>query len=83
MARHRMVHEKFARLAERVMLQEPPCMSEADDWESNNRWIDDLVPALDATTSLPALPDAGSERLEHVTDNVPSMTDNTPPMTEA
>lgn len=46
-------------------------MSEADDWESNNRWIDNLVPALDATTSLAALPDAGSERLEHVTDNVP------------
>ncbi len=61
MARHKMVHEKFARLAERVTLQEPPCMSEADDWESNNRWIDDLVPAADATSSLPALPDAASE----------------------
>ena len=56
-----MVHDKFARLATRVTLQEPPCMSEADDWESNNRWIDDLVPPPDATTSLPALPDAGSE----------------------
>lgn len=61
MARHKMVHERFARLAERVTLQEPPCMSDADDWESNNRWIDDLVPVPEPVNSLPTLPDAASE----------------------
>ncbi|BDA44527.1 Serine/threonine-protein kinase TOR [Coccomyxa sp. Obi] len=66
MARHKMVHERFARLAERVTLQEPPCMSDADDWESNNRWIDDLVPPPEPVNSLPTLPDAamnGAARL--------------------
>ena len=56
-----MVHERFTRLAERVTLQEPPCMSDADDWESNNRWIDDLVPTPEPVNSLPTLPDAAGE----------------------
>ena len=36
-------------------------MSDADDWESNNRWIDDLVPVPEPVNSLPTLPDAASE----------------------
>lgn len=37
MARHRMApNAAFARVAGRLLQAEPPCMSEADDWES--RW---------------------------------------------
>ena len=36
MARHRMApHSAFARLSSKLLRHEPPCMSEAEDWESS------------------------------------------------
>ena len=36
MARHRMAsHSAFARLSSKLLHHEPPCMSEAEDWESS------------------------------------------------
>ncbi|KAI3435635.1 hypothetical protein D9Q98_001694 [Chlorella vulgaris] len=40
MARHRMpTHSAFARVASKLLLHEPPCMSEAEDWESSSGFL--------------------------------------------
>ena len=53
MARHKMHHERFARLAMKVEAGEPPCMSAAEDWEAGHRWMDELAPPADAAPLLP------------------------------
>ena len=35
-------------------------MSDAEDWESQNGWMDELAPPPDTNSALPALPDAPS-----------------------
>ena len=60
MARHKMGHEKFARLAAKVTTADPPCMSDAEDWESQNGWMDELAPPPDTSSALPALPESPS-----------------------
>ena len=61
MKRHRMVHEKFSKLGAKMSMQEPPCMSNAEDWESQNGWVDELAPAPVELSSMPSLPDGSSE----------------------
>ena len=61
LARHKMGHDRFARLAAKVTLAEPPCMSEAEDWESQHAWMDELAPPPDTNSALPSIPDAPSE----------------------
>jgi FKBP12-rapamycin complex-associated protein len=40
MGRHRMpTHSAFTRVAGKLLLHEPPCMSEADDWESSSGFL--------------------------------------------
>jgi hypothetical protein len=40
MGRHRMPsHTAFARVAAKLLLHEPPCMSEAEDWESSSGFL--------------------------------------------
>ena len=56
-----MVHERFSRLAAKVTLAEPPCMSEAQDWESQHAWMDELQPPPDTSSALPSIPEAPSK----------------------
>jgi hypothetical protein len=50
-ARHRLSHERFERLAERLLGAEPPCMSDAEDWEGAGGW----APEIDALAEQAAL----------------------------
>jgi hypothetical protein len=58
MQRHKMVHPRFTKLAGKLAMQEPPCMSDAEDWESQHGWVDELVPPPLELASMPSLPDA-------------------------
>ena len=58
MARHRVSHDMFSQLAAKVLTHDPPCMSDAQDWETDNAWLDLLAPPPDPATVLPALPEA-------------------------
>lgn len=60
MQRHKIHHEKFARLAGKLLAHDPPCMSSADDWESSNAWMDELAPPPKPETLMSSLPDAPS-----------------------
>ena len=61
MQRHKIHHEKFARLAAKLLAHDPPCMSEAQDWETSNAWLDTLVPPPRPETLTSSLPDAPGE----------------------
>ncbi|GBF92738.1 hypothetical protein Rsub_05107 [Raphidocelis subcapitata] len=50
-ARHRLSHERFERLAARLLGAEPPCMSDAEDWEGAGGW----APEIDALAEQAAL----------------------------
>ncbi|KAK9806315.1 hypothetical protein WJX72_010074 [[Myrmecia] bisecta] len=65
MAAHKMQHERFTRLCNKLLKHEPPCMSEAEDWESANGWLDQLAPAPTNATAASGQPDAngGVQRL--------------------
>ena len=63
MQRHKIHHEKFARLAGKLLAHDPPCMSSADDWESSNAWMDELAPPPKPETLMSSLPDAPSEQI--------------------
>ena len=52
-----MVHERFNLLAAKVTLHEPPCMSDAEDWEAGHAWVDDLAPPPEPAAALPPMPD--------------------------
>ena len=42
MAKHRMSpHASFTRVAAKLLHHEPPCMSEAEDWESSSGFLAD------------------------------------------
>ena len=48
MGRHRMpAHSAFGRVAGKLLHHEPPCLSEADDWESSSGFLaeEHLAPA--------------------------------------
>ena len=65
-ARHRIQHEWFERLANKVMSAEPPCMSNAEDWESAGGWateIDMLSQTGPAVAPTPAIDPGESESL--------------------
>ena len=68
MQRHKLHHEKFQRLAAKLLTHDPPCMSEAIDWESSNAWMDHLAPPPKPETLSSSLPDAPGEQ------NVPQVT---------
>lgn len=57
MARHKRSHEKFLKLANRIAVADPPCMSSAEDWESQNGWVDELALPSEPDSALPSLPD--------------------------
>lgn len=57
MGRHKMAHERFSLLAAKVTLHEPPCMSDAEDWEVGHSWVDDLAPPPEPAAALPPMPD--------------------------
>ena len=57
MGRHKMAHECFSLLAAKVTLHEPPCMSDAEDWEAGHSWVDDLAPPPEPAAALPPMPD--------------------------
>lgn len=40
--RHRLQHEWYERLTHKMAASEPPCMSDAADWESSNGWAAEL-----------------------------------------
>ena len=61
MARHKRSHEKFLKLANRIAVADPPCMSSAEDWESQNSWVDEMVPPSEPDSNLPSLPDGACE----------------------
>ncbi len=52
-----MSDERFNRVATLLTSGPPPCMSEADDWEGANSWLEELLPPA-TTTSLPCITDA-------------------------
>jgi len=62
MARHRTAHERFSLLAAKVTLREPPCMSDAEDWEAGHGWVDDLAPPPEPAAALPPMPDPSGAR---------------------
>ena len=57
MLRHKKAHDKFAKIAARISMAEPPCMSNAEDWESQNGWVDEMGPPPEPNAHLPSLPD--------------------------
>ncbi len=57
MMRHKKTHDKFAKMAARISTAEPPCMSNAEDWESQNAWVDEMTAPPQPDSSLPTLPD--------------------------
>jgi hypothetical protein len=61
MMRHKKTHDKFAKMATRISMAEPPCMSNAEDWESQNAWVDEMALPPEPDSSLPALPDGTSK----------------------
>ena len=61
MARHKRSHEKFLKLANRIAVADPPCMSSAEDWESQNSWVDEMVLPSEPDSNLPSLPDGACE----------------------
>jgi len=61
-ARHRLQHEWFERLTRKVAASEPPCMSDAADWEaSSSGWAAELELLGEGRAAAPPLPplDAG------------------------
>ena len=65
MARHKRSHEKFMKLANRIAVADPPCMSSAEDWESQNGWVDEMALPAEPDSLLPSLPDGASELHQH------------------
>ena len=63
MMRHKKTHDKFSKMAARISMAEPPCMSNAEDWESQNAWVDEMAPPLEPDPCLPSLPDGTSKLL--------------------
>lgn len=61
MTRHKRMHEKFSKIAARIAMADPPCMSNAEDWESQNGWVDEMGPPPDSDATLPTLPDGARE----------------------
>ena len=61
MARHKRSHEKFLKLANRIAVADPPCMSSAEDWESQNSWVDEMLLPSEPDSNLPSLPDGACE----------------------
>ncbi len=55
--RHKKTHDKFAKMAARISMAEPPCMSNAEDWESQNGWVDEMGPLPEPDIGPPILPD--------------------------
>ena len=55
MLRHKKTHDKFAKMAARISMSEPPCMSNAEDWESQNGWVDEMAlpPEPEASMTIP------------------------------
>lgn len=49
-------HERLQRLLDHLDASVPPCMSEANDWEAIDDWLDELVPTYEAMP-LPGIPD--------------------------
>jgi len=45
-----------------VTLREPPCMSDAEDWEAGHGWVDDLAPPPEPAAALPPMPDPSGAR---------------------
>jgi len=41
-ARHKIHHDWFERLAGRLLGAEPPCMSDAEDWEGAGGWAPEI-----------------------------------------
>lgn len=58
MQRHKTQSDKFTRLAAKLLAHDPPCMSDAQDWESGNAWMDLLAPPPRPETLTSSLPDA-------------------------
>jgi hypothetical protein len=46
--RHRLSHERFERLAGKFLSPEPPCCSDAEDWEDAGGWAAELDAAAEA-----------------------------------
>ncbi len=46
--RHRLSHERFERLAGKFLSPEPPCCSDAEDWEDAGGWAVELDAAAEA-----------------------------------
>ena len=61
MMRHKKTHDKFAKMAARISMAEPPCMSNAEDWESQNGWVDEMGPPPEPEIGPPILPDGECE----------------------
>lgn len=57
MQRHKIQHEKFSKLAAKLLSHDPPCMSNATDWEANNAWLDEMAPAAKQDLNSYQLPD--------------------------
>jgi hypothetical protein len=51
--RHRMHHESFERVAGKLLSAEPPCCSDAEDWEDAGGWAVELDALADAAAQQP------------------------------
>jgi hypothetical protein len=51
--RHRMHHEWFERLASKLLSAEPPCCSDAEDWEDAGGWAAELDALAEAAAQQP------------------------------
>ena len=55
-----LVHDRLQRLLDHLDCAVPPCMSQANDWEAVDGWLDELVPAKESMP-LPGIPDPGMQ----------------------
>jgi hypothetical protein len=64
--RHRMHHECFERVAGKLLSAEPPCCSDAEDWEDAGGWAVELDALAEAAAqhppAMPLDPGEGSRR---------------------
>lgn len=58
--RHKVHSEAFSRLAQQLLAHDPPCMSNAPDWESAHGWLNSLAPPPKPETLSSSLPEAPS-----------------------
>lgn len=68
MKRYNIRHERFGRVANKLMDLEPPCMSEAQDWETENAVLAEIMRTNAVQSATAAPPDLNGKLNEGLAD---------------